>query len=179
LLDPYVFVEVGMNARHFGPNDGGLTLPHSGIAIARAASGTVQASGDNTALTFDERIGYGLTHFMYAALDFELGNFGELDTTHPNQRDLVVDGLASLGLRGGLGPIALAVEISGGAMEYSYPTDRDVKVAGMLEARGHVDLWLAPWCTLGGLIGTSLIHDGDWMAGVYIGLHSWAFAGDR
>jgi hypothetical protein len=125
---------------------------------------------------FDERIGFGLTRGLYAALDFELGDF---DAAHSAEGDIVFDGLASLGARGGFGPFAFAAELAAGAMESSYPTDRDAHVQALVEARGHAELWLAPTFSVGGMIGTSLIDHGAWLAGAYIAFHSWGYAGDR
>jgi hypothetical protein len=61
----------------------------------------------------------------------------------------------------------------------SYPTQADMKTDGLLEARARVDVWLAPWFTIGGSVGASLIEEGSWMAGLYLGFHTWAYAGDR
>jgi hypothetical protein len=173
LLDPYLYLDLGMNVRHFGA--------HSGPVLAARSStpGGTSSGGGDMALTYDERIGYGIAHGLYAAIDFELGNFADTDPTRTNTRDVVLDGLASLGVRGGIGPLALSVELSGGAMVSSYPTQADMKTDGLLEARARVDVWLAPWFTIGGSVGASLIEEGSWMAGLYLGFHTWAYAGDR
>ena len=178
LLDPYVFFDLGMNQRTFGS---AATAP-AVVPAARTTTGPKPVGGKTTsasALLFDERMGFGLSRHMYGAVDFELGNFGNLDSLDEHTPDLVVDGLASLGLRGGLGPFALGVEVAGGVMEYTYAWERDGHVDGMLEARGRVDLWLSPWCTVGAVAGTSLIAQGDWMAGLFLGVHTWSYAGDR
>jgi len=173
LLDPYLFVDLGMNIRHFAS--------HGGRALAARTTmppGAGTRTEGDTALTFDERIGYGITHGLYAAIDFELGNFAD-NGSRSGTRDVVLDGLASLGIRGGIGPVALSVELSGGAMVSSYPSQADVQTDGLLEAHARADVWLAPWFSIGGAIGASLIDRGDWMAGLYLGFHTWAYAGDR
>jgi hypothetical protein len=173
LREPYVVVADGINYRVFA------ATPSAPVAARTTSPVSMKPGKRNTALTFDERIGWGITHHFYAALDFELGNLRNVDVTQSNERDFIVDGLLSAGIRAGIGPFAVAVELSGGAMESSYPRDRDVHVDGMVEARGRADIWLAPWFTLGGAVGVSLVEHGDWMAGVYASVHSWAFAGDR
>jgi len=178
LLDPYVFFDLGMNERTFGST----ATPPSVVPAARTVGPKPPTAGKgstSTALLFDERMGFGLSRHLYGAVDFELGNFGNLDSLDTSTPDLVVDGLASLGLRGGLGPFALAAEVAGGVMEYTFAWERDGHVDGMLEARGRLDLWLSPWCSVGGVVGTSLIAQGDWMAGVYLGVHTWSYAGNR
>ncbi len=176
LLDPYLFVDLGMNVRHFAPRGG--MRPISARTTMPPGSGITNSAGDD-ALTFDERIGYGITHGLYMAIDFELGNFADSQSTRAGQRDVVLDGLASLGIRGGLGPVALSVELSGGAMVSSYPSQNDVTTDPLLEAHARADLWLAPWFSVGGMIGASLIDRGDWVGGLYLGFHTWAYAGDR
>ena len=173
LRDPYVFVDVGMTVRHFGFR-GGAPLS----ARTTTPSPTPEGGIADTAYMFNERIGFLLTPGFYIAADFELGDVAPRDTASPNGHTVVVDGLASLGLRGGLGPFVLRGEIAGGVMAGS-STSRDLPTEGMLEARGRVDFWLSPWFTVGGAIGSSLVHEGDWMTGVYLGFHTWAFGGDR
>jgi hypothetical protein len=50
---------------------------------------------------------------------------------------------------------------------------------GVVEARARGELWLSPWITAGATVGASVLDRGDWMAGVYLGVHSRAFAGSR
>jgi hypothetical protein len=45
----------------------------------------------------------------------------------------------------------------------------------VLEPRVRAQLWFAEQWTLGGAVGTRLGGEGEWMAGVYIGVHSAAF----
>jgi len=170
LLDPDMFVQVGMNIRHFAT--------HAPMAAARTTTPERPQGGDD-ALMFDERIGYPITHGLFMAFDFELGNFANPDSKRTNDRDFVLDGLLSLGVRGGLGPISLGAELSGGVMQSSFPQQQGEQTDALVEARGRAELWLAPWFTVGGAIGASLIDRGAWMAGLYLGVHTWAYAGDR
>jgi len=172
LLDPYVFVDFGMNRRHFVASG---TPP---ALAARTTTGMTSKSGSTDALTFDERVGFRISHNIYLAFDFELGNF-EVDDSDPTTHDVILAGFGAIGWRGDVHLGVLSVELAGGGMEYSYPTDTSMHKQALVEARVHGDIWLSPWCTLGGMVGTNLLEKGDWMAGLYFGFHSYAFAGDR
>ena len=172
LLDPDMFVQVGMNMRHFAG-----TAPMS--SARTIGSPEKPATGGDDALMFDERIGYPLSQAFYLAFDFELGNFANSESKQTNDRDFVLDGLLSFGMRGGLGPFSLGAEVAGGVMQSSFPKQPSEQTDAIFEARGRAELWLAPWFTVGGAIGASLIDRGDWMAGLYLGVHTWAYAGDR
>ena len=169
--DPYVFVQLGMNYRHF---------VHPGLSTAsRRAGPAPESTATDDAMTVDERLGFGIKHHLYAALDIEFGNFGEFDSSSPTARDVVLDGMGSIGLRGSLGPLSVAVEAAGGGLAYTYPTDADYHTEAVLEARGRADVWLAPWFTLGAMAGSSLLRSGEWVGGIYVGFHTHAYADDR
>jgi len=173
LLDPYVFVDFGMNRRHF------VATAHPAIAPRTATPTPMPSkSGSTDALTFDERVGFRIAHNIYLAFDFELGNF-EVDDSDPTTHDVILAGFGAIGWRGDIHLGVLSVELAGGGMEYSYPTDTAMHKQALVEARVHGDIWLSPWCTLGGMIGTNLLEKGDWVGGLYFGFHSYAFAGDR
>jgi hypothetical protein len=170
LRDPYVFVDVGMTMRHFAW--------HGPLASARSTSGQPPEGSSDDALLFDERIGFLVLPGIYIAGEFELGDMVPSDAPKANGHAVVVDGLVAAGVRGGLGPFVLRGELAGGVMAAS-STTRDLPTEGVLEGRGRIDLWLSPWFSVGGVIGASLIDRGDWMAGLFLGFHTWAFAGDR
>jgi hypothetical protein len=174
LLEPDAFVQVGVNMRH---------LPARGPVGAAArttmpSSSSGQDAGDDV-YTLVERVGYPVTHHLYLAFDFELGNLEGASPSKPWKRDIVMDALAAAGLRGGIGPIALSAEIAGGVMQSAAMSQNDVDTTAVFEARGRGDIWLTPWCTVGVVVGKSLLDHPDWMAGLYLGVHTWAFAGER
>ena len=174
LLDPDMFVQVGMNLRHFTSS-----APSSAARSTSPDGSHMSGAGGDDALMFDERIGYPLSRGVYLAFDFELGNFANSESNKASERDFVLDGLLSLGVRGGLGPFSVGAEMAGGVMQSSFPKEPNEQTDAILEARGRAELWLAPWFTVGGAIGASLIDRGAWMAGLYLGVHTWAYAGDR
>jgi hypothetical protein len=130
------------------------------------------------AVTFSERLGFALPQTLYLAFDFELGNLAASGEPSPAP-DIVLVGAVALGLRGGLGPLGVSVELAAGGMAHSYAEDGDMRGTGLVEGRGRADLWLTPWFSVGGTLGTSLLDREQWLAGFHIGFHSHAFAGDR
>jgi hypothetical protein len=175
LLAPYVFVEVGLNFRHFAP--AGATAV---AARSTTPTMTTPAAGSDQALTFDERVGVAITHHLYTALDVELGNFESSDDSHDDRRSSVIAALGQIGLRQGIGIGAIAAEIGGGGMAYSYSTDRaSMRGEYLAEVRGRAHIWLGPSLSIGGMAGKSLLRKDEWVAGVYFGFHSYAYGGDR
>jgi hypothetical protein len=71
---------------------------------------------------------------------------------------------------------ALGVELAAGwrGVRYSLDADDDEDVL-VLEPRVRAQLWFAEQWTLGGAVGTRVGAEGEWMAGVYLGVHSAAF----
>lgn len=51
--------------------------------------------------------------------------------------------------------------------------------AAIVEARARGELWLSPWLTAGVTLGTSVIEQRAWMGGLYLGVHTRAFGGER
>jgi hypothetical protein len=176
LLEPEVFVQVGMTFRHFAGTPKISSADLSNASKRTTSGGTVKNGPGNTAWLFDERIGTPIAGALYTAFDFELGNF---DPERTDDRGFVVDGMISLGLSGSIGAITLGGEVAGGVMRSSFPAEVDEHTSALLEARARGELWIAPWVTLGGAAGTSLLDRGDWMFGLYLGVHTWAYAGSR
>jgi hypothetical protein len=172
LREPEVFMDIGMNVRHFAQAGGPLV-------VARRTEPITATERSDEAVMFDERIGVEMGRVLYLAFDFEFGDFASHDSQRASDRMLLVDGLVSLGLHGSIGPLLLRGEVAGGVMESTSVTQTDSSTDGVLEGRGRVDLWVTPWFTVGGTVGASLIHQGDWMAGLYVGFHTWSYAGDR
>jgi hypothetical protein len=170
LLEPEVFVQVGMTFRHFA------AAPKAGTARTTSPQPTHNKGAGNTAWLFDERIGTPIAGALFTAFDFELGNF---DPERTDDRGFVVDGMISLGLQGSIGAVTIGGEVAGGVMRSSFPAEVEEHTSALLEARARGELWIAPWVTLGGAAGTSLLDKGDWMFGLYLGVHTWAYAGSR
>jgi hypothetical protein len=113
---------------------------------------------------------------------------GAFGSPNVEQGQGLVLGLAGIGgfrATGKLG--AIAIEGAGGlrnvryefASSYHNCESRATIVAnrGVVEARARAELWLSPWITAGATLGTNVLERDDWMAGVYLGVHSRAFGG--
>src|SRR5206468_1314237 len=86
LLEPYVWIDFGLNRRHFA-SAGPTALARTTTGTSGSTPGAINTYGDD-ALTFDERLGVGLTRGIYLAFDFELGNFDTFDRNQNNARDV-------------------------------------------------------------------------------------------
>ena len=105
------------------------------------------------------------------------------------ERGLIVDGLGMVGVHGATGFGGLGVEMAGGvrAVSYSFHSsyhgcDQSTSIralAAVAEARARGELWLGPWVTAGVMVGASVLERNAWMGGVYLGVHSRAFGGER
>jgi hypothetical protein len=204
---PHLFVEVGMNMRHFGNSlaDTTQSVTHGSETFQYRV---VMPAGPgvrniDTAITSDARVGVGLGHGMYVALDGELGGLTdparagtEMMTTGTygspeiaQGTDMMMAGTGVFGARGTTKHGAFGVEMAAGARSVRYAfdsayhdcnqTNTITTTKGIVEARARGELWLGPWITAGATIGTSVIEQGDWLAGVYLGVHSQAFGGGR
>jgi hypothetical protein len=174
LREPYTFVTVGVNHRRLRAATG----RRSPVSLRATATSGADPGAMTDAVTFSERLGFALPRRLYVAFEFELGNLIAFDdpTASP---DIVLASTAALGLRGGLGPGAIALEVAGGALAQSYATDGRLRGEPLVEARARADLWITPWFSFGGTVGTSLLDRDLWTAGLHLGFHSHAYAGDR
>jgi hypothetical protein len=102
---------------------------------------------------------------------------------------VLVDSLGVVGVRAATGFGALGVELAGGlrAVSYSFHSSyHDCQqstsinaLAAVAEARARGELWLTPWLAAGATLGTSVLERNAWMGGLYLGIHSRAYGGDR
>ena len=163
----HLFMELGSNIRVF-PN----LLP----------SGPQRQPSD-VAMTVNFRIAMNLAHGFYAGIDGELGGLteaGVLTGVAPSS-GVVVAGALVAGARTTIGPAAFALEGAVGGLAVIYGVDGATIDSGrpLAELRGRAELWLDPWITGGAVVGTSVLESQDWMFGLYLGLHSRAFGGER
>jgi hypothetical protein len=115
------------------------------------------------------------------------GAFGAPDLRQ--ERGFLVDSFGVVGVRGATGSGGLGVELVGGmrAVSYSFHSSYHdceqstsiTALGGVAEARVRGELWLGPWLTAGATLGASLLERNSWMGGIYLGVHTRAFGGDR
>ncbi len=160
-----VMVAMGVHVRHFAASDRGT---------AARVIGPVTAS-DSDALTATERLAFGLTPPLYVALEVELGNFAYTGTTR-SARDALLVGSGAVGLRATVGTIALSAELAGGGLAYSHPDETGLCGDPLVEVRGRAELFVTPWFTVGGTIGTSILREDEWLVGVSLATHTAPYA---
>jgi len=157
----------------------------------------------DTAVLSTLRAGVGLPYGLYAAAETDLGgltrpahvatemlstgSFGSPDLQQ--ERGFLVDSLAAIGVRGELHGGEIAIELAGGVRAASYSFESSyhgclqatsvTAVAPIAEARVRGELWVSPWLTAGLTAGTSVIEPHAWMGGLYLGVHTRAFGGER
>jgi hypothetical protein len=200
---PHLLIEGGALVRRF-PS---LLDHQTGSVIHGAESFTyrvVQPSGVrrlDTAVLSSLRGSVGLSRAVYGGIEVDLGSvtrpgpaatemtstgvFGSPDLQQGH--GVLVDSLGVVGLHAAVGFVG--VELAGGlrAVSYSFHSNyHDCRqltsvtaLAAVGEARARGELWLSPWLTAGVTLGTSVLERGAWMGGVYLGVHSRAFGGDR
>jgi len=130
----------------------------------------------------------GLAQTGHAATEMmSTGSFGSPQLAQ--DRGFVFDSLGVVGVHGATGFGGLGVELAGGVRTVSYrfqsnyhdcEQSTSVRALGAVaEARARGELWLGPWLTAGVTVGASLLERNAWMGGVFVGVHSRAYGGDR
>lgn len=201
---PQIIIEGGALVRRFptllGSQIGSVT--HGAESFTYRVVQPANIRRFDTALLSSLRASIGLSRAVYAGLEVDLGGVtqpgasAEMASTgvfgSPDLRPghgLLVDSLGIAGVRAGTGFGALGLELAGGlrAVSYSFHSSyHDCRqatsvgaLAAVAEARARGELWLTPWLTAGAMLGTSVLERNAWMGGVYLGVHSRAFGGDR
>jgi len=204
---PDIEFEAGAIVRQFGSLLDGQTgtVTHGSEAFAYRVA-TPVGSGHrslDTAVLSTMRGSMALAGGMYAALELDLGGLaraGQASTEMMSsgafgapelqqRRGFVVDSLGAIGVRGAMHSGAIGVELAGGMRAVSYHFHSSyhdceqlttlTEFAPVAEARVHGELWISPWFTAGVTAGTSVIEGHTWMGGLYVGVHTRAFGGER
>jgi hypothetical protein len=207
---PPIFIETGVIVRRFKTLlDGQISSVTHGdqiLSAFRASSGRT-STGAITPAAFDSavmstvRVGASLPHGLFTALEIDVGGITREGSSNAQdiasgvlsaptiQQDggVIVDSLATVGLRGTSSFGALGVEFAGGVRTVSYSFDSQfpsfaqsstlTAIAPVAEARVRGELWLGPWISAGVEVGTSVLEKNAWMGGVYLGVHTRAFSG--
>lgn len=144
-------------------------------AIARSTSEPAPAGGSDVSYGFAEGITFAVARPLFVGVELELGMSSVAED--PSSRALRIGAAGLIGLQVPLGPLALAGELAGGGRVLE--TTREVRIEAdpTLEARVRAMVWLSPWFTVGGVLGSSLVTEGEWMAGLQLSFHSWSFGG--
>ena len=204
-LLPHIIFEMGMNVRQFGRqlHDAQGSVTHGSEPFTYRVVAPVTASRSDVAMTADFRIGLGFPHGFYTLLEGEIGGLVSGGQTSVEMTQTGTFGAPSLtssqtALLGGYGVVGirapilggtLAFEMAGGgrALIYSFDSayhdcNQTTSVSTskvVAEARARAELWASPWVSFGATLGTSVLERGDWMTGLYLGIHSRSFGGQR
>ncbi len=170
LLAPYVFVDLGVNAWYFAIPDESQGTPTTARSASASSSSSTTTRTRSRMLTYDERVGVGMRYGLYVAFDFELGAFASQPATSSGLLALI-----SAGIQHRFGPITLGVEATGGVLAYSPANSTALTSQGVVEGRARGDLWVTPWLTLSGVVGTEALIGDGWMAGAALGFHTHAY----
>lgn len=204
---PDIELEAGAIVRRFGSLLDGQagTVTHGSEAFAYRVATPVAAGHRSldTAVLSTMRGSIALPGGLYSALELDLGGLaraGQASTEMMStgafgapelqqRRGFVVDSLGAIGVRGAIHSGAIGVELAGGMRAVSYHFHSSyhnceqmttlTEVAPVAEARVHGEVWISPWLTAGATAGTSVIEGHTWMAGLYVGVHTRAFGGER
>lgn len=205
LRRPHIIVEGGAIVRQFGSlldhQTGSVT--HGTESFAYRVIAQPRSRPLDTAVLSTLRASASLSHGLYAAVEVDLGGLtqagraatemlstGSFGSPELRQdRGFLVDSLGTIGIHGAMHAGGLGVELAGGmrAVSYSFQSNyltcqqatSITALAPVAEARVRGELWLSPWITAGVTIGTSVIEKGTWMGGLYLGVHTRAFGGER
>lgn len=202
---PHVVIEGGAIVRQFGSlldRQTGSVI-HGNESFAYRVLAQPQGRPLDTAVLSTLRAGVGLSHGLYTAVEVDLGgltqpgraatemmttgSFGSPDLQQ--ERGFVVDSTATIGVHGATHAGGIGAELSGGlrAVSYSFQSNyHDCQQATSItvfapiaEARVRGELWISPWLTAGATVGTSVLEQHSWMGGVYVGVHTRSFGGER
>lgn len=164
---PSLFVDAGMHVRRFP------------MTFLSGTGGSAVLS--RNAMMSAMRVGVGLPHHLYAALEGELGGVA-MPAMGPDvmpDQGMFLAGYGVVGARAGTEHALISVELAGGGRSVAAVAEMADASGTVLETRARGEVWLGPWASLGATIGASLVERGDWMAGLYLGVHSRAFGGGR
>jgi hypothetical protein len=159
--------EVGFNTRHFS-----AASAESGAAF-RSSTGEGQTEPGleaGTALTTSLRFTGRAWSSSFLGVEAEFGEM--LGITGSN----VAGAYGVAGTRAELGSLRIAAELVAGRRWVRYELMEKSDPSAMIaEPRVRADLWVAPKLTLGAAAGATLGDRSVWMAGIYLGIHSFQY----
>jgi hypothetical protein len=207
LRRPQVTIEAGAMLRRFPSLLDGQTssVTHGGETFAFRAvqSATATRRALDTAVLSTMRISVGMPRGLYTGVEVDLGGVTRPGTASTEMMStgvfgspelaqsggFIVDSVGVVGVRGRTGAGTLGVEMAGGlrAVSYSFHSSYHgceqmadlLAFAPVAEARARGELWLSPWLTAGAMVGASVLERDAWMGGLYLGVHSRSFGGER
>jgi hypothetical protein len=161
----------------FGAGIGIRRATSASTAVARSVVDGGGASSD-VLLTNEFRVA-AAKHGFYGGLEVEIGDL----TRRAYRYGGFVQGGGLLGVEAPVGPIELGAEaLVGGRSTRHGSVDHPATAADVepvVEVRARLDVWLTPWLTVGGTLGSGVLDRSEWDGVVMVGFHSRAFGGER
>lgn len=193
--DPSVDVAALGGCRRFGDWAIGR-MPHIMIELGsafRRMPSAVASGGADMDVGSVFRLSGELRHHIYLGAEGELGGQAAFAPADPtvmpgmwSQRHGVMYGAAAIvGVRVSTGRAVLSPELAVGGRGVIYPFnvrdsgvthEHDLELGRLvIEPRVRGEVWLSPYVSGGLTVGANTVARGDWMAGVFLGLHTRAF----
>jgi hypothetical protein len=202
---PRMYLELGSAMRSFNSSLAGSSgsIAHGAESFTYRVVMPSADSHRDLAVTTNLRIGFGIGRGLYSGLDLEIGALVSPAAASPEMTSVGTFGSPEVRQQGGLmGSIlavggyrttgrrgSIALEGAGGlrTVQYNFESsyhncENETTIVSnrtVIEARARAEAWLSPWLTLGVTLGSNVLDRNDWMAGVYLGAHSRAFASGR
>jgi hypothetical protein len=202
---PRIFVEGGSRMRSFASSLGGTSgsLSHGGESFTYRVTMPTASSQRDVALTSNLRVGFGLGRGLYSGVEFEVGGLVSAAAANPEMTSTGTFGSPEVDQQGGMvlgfagiagyratgrrGSLALEGAAGMRTVRYNFESsyhncETDTTIVSnrsVVEARARAETWLSPWLTFGVTLGSNVLQRNDWMAGIYFGAHSRAYAGTR
>lgn len=176
LESPYVLIRIGVNMRRLARAPG----PAQNAAAERSSQPTPtplppDIGGADDSYSIAESINIATSQISYIGFEVEISPTAD-ENLPAGARTFAAGAQLLFGLHGGTHFLKLGAELAAGYRvvdtKYSYTDDEPV-----LEARAHGDLWLTPWLTAGAMLGTSVLDRGEWVSGIQLGFHTYAYGG--
>lgn len=169
---PYATITFGVNFRHL------LRKPVDRTTLERSITTPTTVDnigGGDLSYSLMEQVVASMTDHLYAGFEVEIS---PTDADAVSGARLLAAGSQLLfGFQGGTKFVKLGLEVAGGGRLIVSEQDNDDDSELVLEGRARADIWLTPWITLGGALGSSFLNRGEWMAGIYFAAHTYSFGG--
>ena len=201
---PLIYFELGTSLQRFDTplRDGTGSVTHENENFTYRMVSPTSGGGDAlqaTAVVANLRVGVANRIGLYAAGELEFGSLvqdptrmemmstGKFGSPELEKSSAVAfGGLAVVGFQRGTKHVLLGAEVAGGFRGVSYQvhsqylscedTTSIVTARGVLEARARAAVFVTPVVSIGAQVGSSLVDEGTWTAGVFLGGYTRSFA---
>ncbi len=162
--------ETSFNARHIAP----VQAEHPGTAARTTGETTTSEVADTggNGVTVGARFTMRTRWFTYLGVEAEAGALARSGSN-------LAGGYGVVGTRRPLRFGALSAEVAAGWRGIRDSLSAPDRSDYVLEPRVRGEMWVGRQVSLGATAGADLTTQGAWVAGLYLGVHSLDFGGDR